>query len=148
MDLKDVDFKNITAKEHERIDKIKEHLMKRGNFAETVQEELALRKKLSINVCPCDVCNSVMATKEAGGILQMRVVKLDENKYMLAPVKHMSNEEFIASSLWSYTGRTALRIISQLRAQGVKITGYDLHLDDTKGNNWNEHGNVILTVYK
>jgi hypothetical protein len=150
MNIKDIDMR-LSDEEKERLNKIVEHIKTKGNFSEIYQDEEKLRKKLSLfsSVCPCDICNKSRDRKLVESFSYAQVIVLkddgfsDDNlTYIIAPFRHMSNEEFIASPLWMMVSKLFPTIKAILDFMYKDINGFHVIIDNTYGDEWREHGCV------
>jgi len=156
MDIKDID-KNLTKEEKANVDKIVEHLKNKGNYTHSILQEESLRAKLSMlpHACPCEVCNKVRDRSKVESFSFQQVVVLkhenfseDNLLFIIAPFKHMSNEEFLMSPLWGISGRL-FPIMKNVYAYIYgKLHGFQIEVNNIYGDNYREHACVNVKFFK
>jgi hypothetical protein len=156
MDIKDID-KNLTKEEKANVDKIVAHLKDKGNYTHSALQEESLRAKLSMlpHACPCEICNKVRDRKqvESFSFQQVAVVKHekfseDNLLFVIAPFKHMSNEEFLMSPLWGIAGRLFPIMKSVYTSLYGKLNGFVIDVNNSYDNNYREHACINVKFIK
>lgn len=156
MDIKDID-KNLTKEEKANVDKIVAHLKDKGNYTHSALQEEALRAKLSMlpHACLCEICNRVRDRSKIESYSYQQVVVMkhedfneDNLVFIIAPFRHMSNEEFLMSPLWGIGGRLFPMMKSVITNVYGKLEGFQVSVDNIHGDNYKEHACVNVKFFK
>ena len=156
MDIKDID-KQLTETEKVNLDKIMNHLQKSGNYTNSAIQEESLRAKMSMlpHACPCEICNKVRDKSQVESFSFQQVVVLkhedfseDNLLFIIAPFRHMSNEEFLMSPLWGIAGRLFPMMKSVYTYMYGKIGGFHINVNNVHGDNYREHACINVKFFK
>lgn len=156
MDIKDID-KQLTKEEKANLEKIVNHLKEKGNYTNSADNEETLRAQLSMlpYVCPCKICEQVRDKSKIESFSFQQVVvlkheKFDENNllFVIAPFKHMSNEEFLISPLWGITGRLFPAMKSIYTQIYGELSGFHVEVNNVYGDDYREHACMNVRFFK
>lgn len=161
MDVSDLDFKKLSEVKEIKVKEIVKQITSRGNFSETAEQEKELINllKLAPHICPCNTCKMAKDRSkiESYSLSQVLVFKAadfnkDNLKFIIAPFRHMNNEDFIISPLFGLIGRLFAIMKKILEFElNIKIKKFVMNMDNTYGTDFEEmgeHGHVTVTFFK
>ena len=160
MDAKEIDLKKLGEANKERLDKALEHIKSKGNFSPSAEEETELIRnlKLSPHICPCKICECAKDRSKIESfsfplLVTFKVPNFgkDNLTFIIAPFRHMSNEEFALSPLFGMIGRMFGIMKKILSVEYGHIMRFKLMMDNTYGDaqqEIGEHGHVSVTFFK
>lgn len=160
MDITIADLIKVSEEKQAKMKSIVEHIRKHGNYSETLEDERNLHRmlKLSPSINPCKVCG---ITREKGNLescslAQVVIFKARDHseknlRYIIAPFRHISNEEFIMSQLFGMVGKLASTMKALLNSKYGDIRKFVLTMDNTYGTQFEEmgeHGHLVLKFFR
>ena len=160
MEIEMADLKRLSKEEEKKLEVAKEHILKKGNVGQTFKDEEKIRRmlKLSPNISPCSICATVSNRSmiESYSMPQLIVFKSgkwseDNLEYIIAPFRHMSNEEFIVSPVLGFVSRMFGILQSIVTNQYDKVKKFEIKMDNTYGTyqqEIGEHGHLVVKFFK